>query len=143
MLIMCDQTMRDKLAVTWHIARIGDKVDLKLSLTAPLIYQVPNLCWRKKYFISSQTAAFVRKRFLKKWFIKHIIFQNFSMCKLFCFWDIDKWLEVAVDDLESQQVYRNNSILKLEVFAARETILRVAEVKHLNYTYFQLLSTGF
>ena len=42
MLIMCDQTVRDKLAVTWHIARIGDKVDLKLSLTAPLIYQVLN-----------------------------------------------------------------------------------------------------
>ena len=42
MIIMCDQTVRDKLAVTRHIVRIGDKVDLKLSLTAPLIYQVPN-----------------------------------------------------------------------------------------------------
>ena len=43
MIIMCDQTVRDKLAVTWHIVRIGDKMrDLKLSLTAPLIYQVPN-----------------------------------------------------------------------------------------------------
>ena len=110
MLIMCDQTVRDKLAVTWHISRIGDKVDLKLSLAAPLIYQVPNFGFftcivrvimsTKKYFISSQTAAFLRKRFLKKWFIKQIIFQNFSMCKLFCLWDIDKWLEVAVDDLE-------------------------------------------
>ena len=61
------------------------------------------------------------------------------MCKLFCLWDIDKWLEVAVDDLEWWQVYRNNSSLKLEVFAAREKILRVAEVKHLNYTYFQAI----
>ena len=33
--------------------------------------------------------------------------------------------------------------MKLQVFAAREKILRVAEVKHLNYTYFQLLSAGF
>ena len=65
------------------------------------------------------------------------------MCKLFCLWDIDEWLEVTVDDLEWWQVYRNNSSLKLEVFAAREKILRVAEVKHLNYTYFQLLSAVF
>ena len=111
MLIMCDQTVRDKVAVTWHIARLGNKVDLKLSLTAPLIYQVPNfgiftcivgvIMSTKKHFISSQTAAFLRKRFLKKWFIKQIIFQNFSICKLFCLWDIDRWLEVAVDDLES------------------------------------------
>ena len=41
MIIMCDQTARDKLAVTWHIVHIGDKMDLKLSLS-PLIYQVPN-----------------------------------------------------------------------------------------------------
>ena len=64
MIIMCDQTVRDKLAVTWHIVRIGDKMrDLKLSLTAPLIYQVPNFVFftcivrvimsAKKYFISS------------------------------------------------------------------------------------------
>ena len=76
MLIMYDQTVRDKLAVTWHIARIGDKVDLKLSLAAPLIYQVPNFGFftcivrvimsTKKYFISSQTAAFFEKTIFEK-----------------------------------------------------------------------------
>ena len=72
MMIMCDQTVRDKLAVTWHIVHIGDKMILKLSLKVHLIYQVPLLSkllsygiqkphidWFKSYLNKRKQRVFV------------------------------------------------------------------------------------